>query len=874
MTAALWLYRIALRLLPAELRRDFGADMEQMLRDQWRDTRGGIARLSLLAAAIADVARQASAHRASASSRASQTSALRAVPADFRHGLRLLRRYPASAVIAVATLALGIGVNTAIFTVVDSVLLRTLPYPQPSQLVTIYENRPREGTEYNAVAPADYIDWRATAHSFSAMSGVTENTVVLTGAGEPVQLVSGLVSAGFFDVIGVQPSMGRGFRPEEEVRGRHRVAVITYGMWRRYFNADPNIIGRAITLTGNPWVVVGVMPESYVSLDRNIELFLPLTFGTSLSRGSHSIEVYARLNPGVTIAQARNEMNRITADIATRFPDSNTGHGASVFSMQTDLVSGVRPALMLLTVAVGMVLLLASVNVANLMLVRSVRRAREMAVRAALGADRWRLMTQSFAECLAVSVVGGVAGVVLAGALIRALPAVLPEQIGIVSTEALHIDARVLLAAAVITALTTILFGVLPARHAARADVVDALKQGGRGAASISRRVRIALVISEVTLASFTLIGAGLVVRSFAAMSAQPLGLDPHGRIAVELSAPTARYATDDLRLNAMNELDRRLSAIPGVAAVGGIDILPLSGEDSRRGVVIEGLEPVADSPTRMHPRVVTPSYFRAAGMTLLRGRGFTDQDTAQTPPVSVITEAAAKQFWPGQDPVGKRWRMNQDDAKWSMIVGVAADVKHWGLSRPANPIAFMPLAQNIGGDLTFIAKTNLDVAAFAAAVRDVVRGFDPNMPAANIRTMDAVVATSLRVPRALTLLMATFGTMALLLAGIGIYGVMSQLVASRVQEIGVRVALGARPAQILRPFLSGCAWQAGIGIGIGGAAGVSLMRLANFLFGIKPWDPATLAVVAATILIASLMACLVPALRALRVDPVSAIRE
>jgi len=432
----------------------------------------------------------------------------------------------------------------------------------------------------------------------------------------------------------------------------------------------------------------------------------------------------------------------------------------------------------------------------------------------------------------------------------------------------------VLAAAAVLTLVTSFVFGVLPALQASRSDLVDSLKQGGRGAAVISPRMRIALVISEVTLASLTLVGAGLIVKSFAAISSQPLGLDPHGRIVLELAAPAARYATPEVRVQAMETLEQRLSAVPGVKSVGAIDILPLSGDDSRRNVIIENREPVKDSPTRMHPRSVTPTYFHSTGMTILRGRGFDAGDRADAPLVSIINETAANRFWPGQDPIGKHWRYTQDDAKWSTVVGVAADVRHWGLRTPANPMVFAPLEQQMSGAMTFVVETPLSAAAFAASAREVVHAFDPNIPVGNLRTFDDVVSQSLQAPRAITLLMSIFGALALVLAALGIYGVMSQLVASRAQEIGVRTALGARPGHIVTHFLSGCAWQTGIGVLIGGAAGAALIGATPMLFGVRPTDPATLAAVAATIFGASFVACLFPIARALRIDPITAIRE
>lgn len=873
MTLAGRVYRWSLRLLPEPLRADFGDDMAQLFADQMSAAPGAMERGRLLCAALADVVRQAARGEPSTHPSGSRKS-FSNFPNDFRHGLRLLRRYPATAIVAVATLALGIGANVAIFSVVDAVLVRALPYKDPGQLVMIRESRAREGVMNNTVSPADFIDWRKMSTSFSAMAAYAGDSMFLSGAGEPVQLTAAVVSPGFFQVLGVTPAMGRDFAPEEEQIGKHRVAVITYGLWQRQFGGDPNIVNRGVTLSGRAYIVVGVLPKSFAFTDAAIELYRPLALGTENPRSAHSLDVFARMKPGVTLSAAHKELEGIGLALERAYPDDNAGHGANVVAMQSELVAPVRSGLLVLAAGVGFVLLLAAVNVANLMLVRGAKRAREMSVRAALGADRWRLVSQSFAECLAVAIAGGALGIGLAALLIRALPLVLPEQLAVVQTGDLHLDLRVLAAASGLTLLTSFVFAVLPALQASRSDVVDAIKQGGRGAAVISRRTRIAIVISEVTLASLTLVGAGLIVRSFAAISSQPLGVEPKGRFVLELAAPAARYATPESRNSAMLELERKISAIPGVSSTGGIDMLPLAGEDGRRGVVIEGREPVRDAPTRMHPRVVTRTYFKAAGMTVLRGRPFSVDDRSDAPPVSVINETAAARFWPGQDAIGKRWRFNQDGAPWVSIVGIARDVRHWGLSQPVNPMVFQPIEQQPSGALTFVIETALSGTAISSAARDAVHAFDANLPVGNLRTFDAVVAESLRSARAITLLMSIFGGLALLLASIGIYGVMSQLVESRAQEIGVRTALGARPVHILAQFLAGCAWQTAAGVAAGTAIGAALIGATPLLFGVSARDPLTLAVVALTIFLASLAACLVPVVRALRIDPVAAIRE
>jgi putative ABC transport system permease protein len=867
--------------------------MATLLADELHASGTPSARARVFVAAMGDVVRTAVAERRQPSNTFGSSSSMPALPPgsdaprprgrdllsnflqDFRHGVRLLRRYPAMAAIATATLALGIGANTAIFSVVDAVLVRALPYPHPEALVTVFESRVTEGVQRNAVTPADFVDWRADNQSFSAMAAFAETTASLSGAGEPAQILVGLGSPGFFDVLGVQPEIGRGFLPEEEQRGKHRVAVLTHGFWTRQFGADPGVIGQTVIITGNAWRIIGVLPDTFQFLDHDIALFGPLALTTPLSRGGHSLEVYGRLKAGVSLDAARSDMDRIARRLQNDFPEDNRGHGVFVEPMQTTFVQPVRTRLIVLLVGVGFVLLIACANVASLLLVRSAARAREMAVRAAIGASRHRLVRQGLAECLVLASAGGVLGLGLAHLLIRALPAVLPAQLSIVRTAALGLDLRVLAAAAAITMLTTLLFGALPALLSSRTNVVGTLNQGGRGATGIARPVRLALVIGEVALASLTLVGAGLVVRSFAETSSQPLGFDPHERAVMELAAPEARYTTEASRTAAMQELERRLAAIPGVRSVGAIDLLPLSGEDARLTVAIDGHAPVADAPTRMHPRAVTPTYFQAAAVGLVRGRRFTDADRVGTPLVAIVNETAAARFWPGEDVIGRRFNFGRDDEPWITIVGVARDVRHWGFSKDINPMVYLPEAQEVwsSGVMQFVIDTPLSVETLRPFAAAAVHGFDPNMPLGNLRPFDGLVANALRADRAQTLLMTAFGVLALLLAAVGIYGVMSQLVNSRVQEIGVRLALGARPAHILTQFLAGCVWQVAVGIVAGGLAGVYLMTRAGILVRISAWDPIALSLAAAVIFTAAMLACLVPASRAMRVDPVTAMR-
>ena len=874
------LYRLLLRALPGDLRRDCGEDMEELFDHYRRQVAGHPLQISRLwISAVRDIAVQSAAERSAIRAANAVPFSLRlhmrALLNDFRHGLRLLRRYPATSLLAILTLALGIGANTAIFSVVDRVLLRSLPYPEPDKLAMLWETRWREGRGDNPVSPADFLDWRRLNQSFSHVAAFAPADVSLTGDGEPVQVHAGVVSSEFFDLFGTRAEAGRTFHPGDEVVGQHRVVMLSNGLWQRRFGAEPSAVGRSIVLNGNAWQVVGVLPAGFQFIDSEVELWVPMTLQnlpTPPSRVSHSIDVYARLKPGVSMSQAQDEMERLGRQLEEAHPQDNRGHGARAMPLRERYVGPVRNSLVLLFAAVGFVLLIACVNVASLMVSRALSRSREMAVRSALGANRRRLIVQSLVESVALAVAGGIAGLGVALLTIKALPAVMPARVSLVGIEDLGLDFRVLLFMATLSLATGVLFGLLPAIQTSKPQVADTLKEGGRGAAGVRGRLRFALVVGEVALATLTLMGAGLAIRSFGAIMAQPLGFDPHGKLSMTLAVTPVRYPTPEARRIAMADLERRLAAVPGVTAVGAVDILPLGGSDARRGFGIEGVEPTPDNPRRMHPRAVTPTYFSTMGIPILAGRGLTPDDHAIASPVVVISEASAKKFWPGKDPVGTRIALS--DSVYRTIVGVAGDVRHWGLLVPANPMLYLPQEQFVSGSLTFVMKTDLDPLSLTSAAKGAVAEFDRNIPVGKVQALDELVSRSVRAERAQTVLMAAFGVLALALAVVGIYGVMAQLALSRVHEIGVRMALGARPAHVLRQLLFEGFVQAAVGLVIGLGAGLYLMRFARtLLFGIEPSDAITLAGVTVILLMAALAACLIPARRAMRVDPVEALR-
>jgi putative ABC transport system permease protein len=755
--------------------------------------------------------------------------------------------------------------------------LRALPYPEPDGIVMIWEKRLREGVMKNVASPADYLDWRRRNTVFEHMAAYAGGEAGLTGDGEAVVVPAASIGWSFFDILKVRPELGRTFQPDDEVIGKHRVVVISHGLWQSRYGGQADIVGRRVWLNGNAWEVVGVLPASFQFVT-DVDLWAPMAFGPEVSRVSHQLDVYARVRPGVSFAQALDAMDRLGQQLEAEHPQENRGHGAHVTLMRDVYVKPLRRTLLTLFASVGMVLLIACVNVANLLLARAASRRREMSVRSALGASRGRLVTQTLVESVSLSLAGGTAGLALGWALLELLPAVMPERLAVVGLEHIQLDVRVLVFSFGLALATGVLFGLLPALQASRPDPTDTLKEGGRGVAGLRRRARMAVVVGEVTLAALTLVGAGLVVRSFSQTMAQPLGFDPAQRLTFSIAVPSARYKTPEERRAVLLDIERRLAAVPGVRGVGAVNLLPLAGGDSRTGIGIEHRDVKPDDPpTRMHPRIVTPAYFSTAGIPIKQGRGFEATDDDKALPVVIVSEASARRFWPDQNPIGQRVRFG-GDAIWRTVVGIAGDVRHWGLRREVNPVLYWPQAQASTSSLNFVLRADVEPGSLTSSVRAAVAAVDANLPLAGVRTFDEVVSESVRSERAQTVLLASFAVLALVLAVIGVYGVMAQLVTTRVHEIGVRITLGARPVHILRGLVTEGLWQALLGLAIGLLAGTYAMRLGGLsdelLFQVQPWDPVTLSGVAAILVAATLAACLVPARRAMRVDPVDALRK
>jgi putative ABC transport system permease protein len=881
------LYSILLLAFPRRIRRVYGADMAAMFEGQLVETRaGGASRARIWTAAVVDALVHGGAERGRPLKRTA-TAAVKevrrwrwwvyAIRQDIRYAIRLLVKQPAITAIAVLTLALGIGANTAIFSAVNAVLLRPLPYPQPERVMMLWEKRPAEGVFDNVVSPADFLDWAKMQSSFESIAAITSVATDLTGAGDPVRVFSGAVSPSFFEVFGTRPALGRTFRTDEAESGRDRVVIIGHRLWQERFGSDQAIVGKTLSLSGVPHEVIGVLPRSFEFPDDTLDLWVPMAFaaGDEPSRTSHFLQVYGRLKPSVTLEQARTDMDRIGGQLQQQYPEANRNHGAHVTSMASYVKTPVRAPLLLLLTAVGFVLLIACVNVANLLLAKAAARRREMAVRAAVGAARVRLAGQMITESLVLALLGGTAGLLVGWWAIGALRQMTPETIPVLGLAHFALEPRVLAFTFAVSVVTGLVFGVLPAWHLASQDVSDTLRDAGRGAGSVRRKLRVALVISEIALASLLLVAAGLTIRSFKSLLDTDAGFRADGVLTFNIALPQSRYRTTEEQLAAFERIGDRLRTLPGVTVVGATTHLPLSGADSRRGVGIEGREPTPDTPTRAHPRAVTTEYFRAMGITVKEGRGFTSNDHATAPPVVVVNETMARRYWPGSSPVGKRVTLGGTQV-WREVVGVVADVRHWGVDATVNPEMYFPQVQlPFSSSMSFVVRTGTNPVSLAAPAREQVREVDANLPLSSVETMEQVAALSMASRRVGMLLLSVFGLLALTLAAAGIYGVMSHLVALRRAEIGIRMTLGASPSTVMGLVLKEGLLQTAAGLAIGVAGGVLAMKtFRTMLFEIHPADPVTIAVVTVLLLATAALACIVPARRAMRVDPVEALRS
>ncbi len=795
---------------------------------------------------------------------------------DLRYAVRMLWKSRGVSFAVIFALALGIGANTAIFSIVNSVLLRPLPYKDAAQVVTVWEKRIKENVLDNTASPADFLDWKREAKSFSAMSGMVVTTINYTGEDEPQRFWCGVVSPTFFDVLGVTMASGRTFAADEEQVGHHRVAVISNGLWKRSFGSDAKIVGREMILDGQTYSVVGVLPESFRFPLSDIDVWRPIALSPELShiRGAHYMFVYARLRTGVTLEQAQAEMDTIATRIEKENPDINRGHGANIIPFRERIVGPVRDPLLILLAAVAFVLLIACANAANLLLARSAARQKEFAIRAALGAGRWRLARQMLTESVLLSLLGGVAGLLLALWGVDVLHVILPETVGVIGYNEFSVNTPVLLFALGVSLLTGIVFGLMPAVQVSRVDLHPVIQEAARvSPGSLRYRMRAALVVSEVALSLMLLVGAGLMIRSLWFLLDVPSGFDAENVTTLPLGIPQRSYPDDVRRAAFFEQLLQNVRATSGVEFAGAISQLPLSGMDSRTGVTIEGREPRPDEPTRMHHRIVAGDYFSALHVSLIDGRLFNEHDTPDTTPVLLVNQAAVRRFWPNGSPVGKRVRLGGTEV-WREVVGVVGDVHHWGLDNAVNPEMYLPSLQSPSSFMSLVVRSRIGIAGITPALRNAVWAVDKNQPVPKIETLQSVVDRSISNRRFQMILLSTFAGVAVLLAGVGIYGVMSYSVSQRINEIGIRMALGAEARDVVRLVLGQGFRLVLIGL-LAGVAGALLLSswMQTLLFQVSPRDGSTFAIVSVFLAGVALLACWVPARRAARVDPMVALR-
>jgi putative ABC transport system permease protein len=776
----------------------------------------------------------------------------------------------------VAALALGIGANTAIYTVVNSVLLQPLRYEKPEQLVVVRERNLKAGFPQFSLSPGNYVGYRDRNRSFSALAAYSGQGLNLSGGAEPERLRGARVSGEFFDVLGRKPSVGRAFTAEEMQFGSQHVAILSYPLWQRRFGGSADALGKTVKLNEELYTVVGVMPENF-QFPARVEIWTPLTMNLAnwQQRGGHYLQGIGRLKGGVTLASAQADLNAIAARAEQEFPNSNSGWDTTITSLQEAAVGRIRPAMLTLSAAVGFVLLIACVNLANLLLSRSSARRREIGVRASLGAGRWRLIRQLLTESLLLSATGAVVGLGLALAATRPLakmsPAILPRAGEIV------LDLHALAFTAGIAVLTGLLFGIAPALHMVRTDLITALREGARGNAIGFRRNRLrsVLVTGEVALALILLCGAGLLMRSFYRLQSVDPGYDPHGILTFRTNLPGAKYKTDEQRTGFYHRALERMRTLPGVTAAGAAQIFPLAGDDYILSFAQVGKPPLpaGNQPSAAY-YAATPGYLAALRIPVKSGRDFNEHDNAAAPPVAMISEGMARQFYANENPIGQRIQMG-NGTKPAEIVGIVGDVRDQELESKGRPAVYQPAEQVPFGTMYFGIRATGDPAALIPVVRAAIREMDPELPLDAVGTVDGLLETSLSQRHFAMLLMSIFAGIALALAMVGIYGVISYSVTQATQEIGIRMALGARPGDVLRMVFAyaGALLGAGLVIGIGGALAAGRL-LAAQLFEVHPTDPVTYAAVAAALVATGLAACAIPAFRAMRVDPLVALRD
>jgi putative ABC transport system permease protein len=804
---------------------------------------------------------------------------------DVRYGIRSLLKQPAFTAIAIATLALGIGANTAVFSVVNAVLLRPLPYDDPSRLVTIWEQSPQRDMYEMPVSLANLRDWVDQNSTFEQIAAYTFTELNLTGNGEPARLLAVRSSANLFPLVGGRTVLGRTFQAEEDKEGADRVVVISNAVWRSRFGSDPNIVGRSLTLNNQSYSVVGVMSPGFQFpvgfgymgkvLNDPVDMYVPIVPGSNeLRRGNYSFFAIGRLKSGVSIEQARADMTAIESRLEQQYPEGNTGIGVSLVPTDEQTVKEVRPALLVLLGAVGFLLLIACANIANLMLARTASREREIAIRLALGASRFRVLRLLLGESLLLSLAGGFLGLLLALWGTDALIALAPDNIP--RLNEVGIDVRVFSFTLIVALITGVIFGVIPALQSAKPDLNEALKEGTRGSTGgvAGKRTRSTLVAVEVALSLVLLIGAGLMIKSFVRLQQVNLGFNPDQLVTTSLSLSRSKYGEGRQQAAFYQDALQRLHSLPGVHSAAATTALPLTLSISGSDFRIEGRpEPQEGQEMIVNTSGVSPDYFRTLGVQILKGREFSDRDTSDAPLAAVINNDLARAYFPNEDPIGKRITFD-DGESWISIVGVAGDIRRFGLDSNAKPEVFLPYLQRPSRSMSLVVRSSTDASSMGAAVKTVIQNIDKDLPLEETKTMQELLAESNSGRRFNMLLLSLFAGVALLMAIVGIYGVMSYTVAQRTKEIGIRVAVGAQAGDVFRMVIGQGMMLALIGITLGLVAAFGVTRLmASMLFGVEATDPTTFIGIALLLAVVALVACYLPGRRAMKVDPLIALR-
>ncbi len=794
---------------------------------------------------------------------------------DLRYAFRQLISSPGFTAVAILTLALGIGACTAIFSVVNGVLLRPLDYPQPDRIVVMRETNLPQFPEFS-VSPPNFLDWQKQTKSYAYLAAYGGSQMNLTGEGEPQRLIGVKATADYFKVYGVQPVLGRTFLPDEDAPGKDHVVVLSNPFWQRVFGGEKNAIGQTVQLDGETYTVIGVAPPDFGQASK-VDVWAPMAFSpeerSNKYRGAHYISVVGRLKPGVTAAQANAELKLLAAQLAQQYPDSNKGWSVFVMPMLDYSVRDVRVVLYTLLGAVGCVLLIACANIANLLLARATARHRELSIRAALGASRFRLVRQLLTESVLLALCGGAAGLLVARWGLDALLALAPTDLPRASS--IHLDAGVLAFSFFLSVLTGVVFGVAPAWLAAHTDMNESLKQGSRGSTDARGRLRGALVVIEVAFALVLLGGAGLLARSFMRLTHVDPGFNPKDATVLRLTLPEKKYEKVEQQVAFADALLERLRALPGVQAAGLTHTMPLIG-DWVLTFQIAGRPKIApsDLPSTNYYSV-TPDYFHAMGIPLIRGRLFTPQDNVKSPHVAIINETMAKQFFPNEDPIGKQIDVQNGPENFRQIVGIVGDIKQYGVDKETTAQTYEPFAQHPFNTLNVVLRSTGSPAALIGALRPAVYSIDKDQPVGTIQPLTEILSETIAKQRFAMTLVAVFSIVALIIASVGIYGVMSYNVVQRRGEIGIRMALGAQTRDVLNLILGSGGKLVGIGLLVGLVATFLATRaMGSILFQTSASDPLTLGAITLLLAAVALVACLLPAQRATRVNPIEALRD